>query len=214
MTPRDPKKCVVLPFQLSEFIALSGVVRHLCAGSTTDVMLLADRDHVSSLRPLFAGVPKLRFKFVRPEEVPPTLKALRDAGCDIVRLRGMRVSDPYAAMGISQTALDVERHATSEAALLRATRQAHGDGYVVVHGDYIRTELLPPRAGVVRLPPPAAGNIFNWAGVLEHAAEFHAVDSSYLLMADALSLRTRKFLHTYASAHPTHKYSADVVTIW
>lgn len=210
----SPKKCVVLPFRLSEFIALSGVVRHLCAGSTTDVMLLADRDHVSSLRALFVGVPGLRFMFVLPEEVPATLKALRDAGCDIVRLRGMRVSDPYAAMSIPKPPLEVDRHPTAEAALLHATRQAHGDGYVVVHGDGVRVDLLPQRASVVRLPPSAAHNIFNWVGVLEHAAEFHATDSSYLLMADALSLRTRKFLHAYASAHPTHKYSADVVTIW
>lgn len=192
-----------MPWNLADAIALSPLIRrHVCdeAQSTTDVILLANRDHVSSLRPLFVGVSNVRFLFVGPSHVP-------GPEWDVIQLP--RAKTPVAV----PRSLEVNRNEGMEGALVHAIRQKHGDGYILAHGPGLRTMLFPNRAAVVWLPPPSHGNVFDWIGVIEHATELHAVDSCYLVLADALSLRPRKFLHSYASAQPTRKYSPDIVSI-
>lgn len=91
--------------------------------------------------------------------------------------------------------------------------------YAVVHHDEsrpIRRDLVPQHLAVVDVRDPAfrTDNLFDWITVLDHAAQLHAIDSCFLLVADMLALRCRKFLHAYTSPAVTAARYTDVIAIW
>lgn len=222
------KVCLLPRLALSDLIAINGLVRTLCAESD-DVMVVAKRDHVGPIRSLYGDVPSLRFKFVDSWSSlhSPDGGVLSDAekaGYTIVPLPSFRQSCPYALVGLhaslARTAFVMRRSQDQENALLRRVRDAVGQTFVVVHDDTrrIRRDLLPRGYATVSVRDPAfrTPNIFDWIAVIDNAVQLHGVDSCFMLMADYLALKARKYVHTYADTCRTAnaKYSSDVVLIF
>lgn len=247
------KICILPRLSLSELIHLNGLVRTICERST-DVMLLAKRDHVRPIRNLYGDIPHLRFHFVDTwEQVygpgpgpvrdssdadadaataaaavappPSMLERMERQGYNIVPLASFRESCPYTMMGLpdalAETSFRVTRTLDAESALLDRVRSVVGTVYAVVHDDEdrrIRRHLIPEGLTVVNVRDPRfrRANAFDWIQVLDHAVQLHAIDSCFLLMADMLSLRCRKFCHAYPnpSAHTRSSAYRDVITVW
>lgn len=215
--------CLLPRLSLSELIHLNGLVRTICERST-DVMLLAKRDHVRPIRMLYSDVPHLRFKFVDTWD-DATYDAIEKAGYRLVPLPSFRQACPYALLGmeasLAQTALHVHRNTEAEAALLARVRQRVGSTYIVVHDDEerkIRPDLIPSGHKVVHVRDPEfrTANLFDWVQVIDAAVQLHAIDSCFVTMADALCLRARKFCHAYANPSMSGRPSPyrDVITVW
>lgn len=241
--PQDLDKVCLLPrLSLSELIYISGLVRALVCSrrEECDVMLLAKRDHVRPIRNLYADIPGVRFKFVADwddltKETTPTttgaaagasslLDDIRAQGYRVVPLPSFREACPYSLLELSpalaRTEFRLQRNLDEERALLDRVRREVGDVYVVVHEDEarrIRPQLLPAGVPAVRVRDPAwrTENVFDWVQVIDSAIQFHGVESCFLLMADALDLKARKYCHSYAEATTRNRPGAyrDVITI-
>lgn len=218
------KVCLMPRLSLSELLAIGGLVRAVCERSS-DVMLVCKRDHVSSIRCLFADLrTALRFKFVDSWAGHQTvLDEVEALGYKIIPLPTFRETCPYALLGLDP-GLRTERFALTrsqdgEKQLHDAVVRAVGPTYVVVHEDHtrrIRRELLPAGLAVVDVRDPKfrTSSIFDWIRVIDHAVHFHGIDSCFMLMADMLALRARKYCHAYASPTTSATRYVDVITIW
>ncbi len=231
---RDADRVCLLPrLSLSELIHLSGLVRTICERST-DVMLLAKRDHVRPIRSLYTDVDNLRFRFLDSwddayradgDDQTSLLDQLEAKGYRLVPLPSFREACPYALLGLpvslARSAFEACRNPEAEGELLRRVRAAAGQTFLVLHDDEerrVRRDLMPAGMPVVHVRDPTwrTENIFDWAQVIDHAVQLHGIDSCFVTMADALGLRARKFCHAYVNpqmaGRPTPYH--DVVTVW
>lgn len=223
------KICLLPRLALSELIALTGLARHLCTRHV-DLIMVAKRQHVNSIRCMYEDIPGIRFKFIDAwDELHATdhdggvLKEMERLEYRIIPLPSFREACPYRLLGIDpETARNefmLHRNLKAEESLHARIVQEVGPTYVVVHDDEarrIRRELLPqgiPHVSV-RDPRYRTCNIFDWIQTIDRAAQFHAIDSCFLLTADCLSLRARKYLHAYTAPNTSAHASYDVVTIW
>jgi hypothetical protein len=237
--------CLLPRLSISELIALTGLVRSLCAGSV-QVMLLAKRAHARAVRNLYGNVPGVRFKFVESWDelyTPPEDRGAGDPRGDadagdprdtvlgdlarleyrVVPLPSFREACPYRMLGLDPKAAEYEfqlqRNLGDERALHESIVRRVGTVYAVVHDDparLIRRQLLPQNMPIVDVRDPAfrTANPFDWITAIDRAVQFHGIDSCFMLMADCLGLRARKYLHAYASPAASSASSyRDVVTI-
>lgn len=224
--------CLLPRLAISDLIMINGLVRTLCA--STDVMLLVKRPHASTIRSLYGDITSLRFKFLdswselHSSKNSPTgggvLDDIRRMGYHVVPLPSYRQTCPYALLdmdpALAHTAFSMRRNMEAEAALLAKVQAVVGRTYVVVHDDarVIRRTSIPTGYPVVHVRDPRfrTANMFDWVTVIDQAVQFHGVDSCFMLMADFLGLRARKYLHCYADTCRTGpgKYTADVVKIF
>ena len=215
--------CIVPHLGLGDMIVLNGLIRMACA-QRPEVLLFVKRTYISSLRSLFGDLRNLRLKFVEEahEIHADGQKALRDAearGYEMLLLgvhsgSRWRELDPlwpaalYRQAGLdpsfTHSAFSVQQNNDRENALLAAVRAAVGEVYVVVHDDASRAmtldaRYLPPGMPVVHVDDPRwrTNNIFDYIAVIDNAMQFHSIDSCFMLMADMLSLKARKFCHAY-----------------
>lgn len=212
------KKCLIPRFGLRELVHLNGLVRTLCSRSI-DVMLVVNRSHVSPLRHLFADTKNLRFTFLKDwSDVYKTdvIASLQTSGYEIITLPSFRDTCPYTMLGedpaLARTEFWVHRDEKVER-WVYDTIVGVSQPYIVVYqcpDKRIRTDLLPKGYRIIELPVNA--NPFDWIRVLDHAVQFHAVDSGALLIADIMCLRPQKFFHSYASHDVPTRYH-DVVTV-
>lgn len=227
------KVCLLPRLSLTELIHVSGLVRSICERST-DVMLLAKRDHVRPLRCLYGDLPNVRFQFVDSWD---QLYSAASAGSDslldklekmqyrVVPLPSFREACPYTMLGLASSLavsnFKLQRNLDDERHLLDKVVEAVGSTFVVVHDDdrAIRKDLMPdglPRVHV-RDPRFRTPNPFDWIQVIDQAVQFHGIDSCFLMIADVLALRCRKFCHAYAypTSHPLRPAAyRDVVVVW
>lgn len=209
--------CILPRLSLSELLHISGLVRSVC-GRASDVILVAHRDHVRSIRNMYDGIPNLTFKLVT-RYTHAMLDSVEQQGYHIVPLQTFRSVCPYAVMGLDPL-LAYSQFVTHR--LLENERELHdiicadvGPVYAVVHDDEsrkIRKDLLPQGIPIVSVRDPKyrRGSIFDWVQTIDHAVQFHGIDSCFAMMADMLALRARKFV--YCEDHSSYKYK-DVVPI-
>ena len=238
---KDKKVCIVPHLGLGDMILLNGLVRRVC-GDSKEVMLFVKKAYISSVRSLFADIRNLRLQFV--DEIDDLadgrqVAAVQAAGYDVMLLgdhagsqQDWKALDPvwsramYRAAGLDPADMHdlfcVSRQPDREEAMLRFVRQCVGDVYVVVHDDpgrgfAVDRSRLPPGMPVVHVDDPRwrTTNIFDYVGVLENAMEVHGFDSCFMLMADFLSVRARKFCHEYCkgSAIAPGFYKSDVTIV-
>ncbi len=224
--------CLLPRLSLSDLIQISGLVRTICERST-DVMVLAKRDHVRSIRNLYGDIANARFTFVDSWDqlVARTggeslLAQVEARGYRLVPLPSFREFCPYAMLGLeaalARTAFRLQRNLGEERALLERVKAEVGSVYAVVHDDEgraIRRDTLIP-AGLpivsVRDPRWRTANIFDWVQVIDNASQFHGIDSCFMALADALDLRARKYCHAYAdrATLPRAAMFRDVIVVW
>lgn len=226
----DGERVCVLPrLSLCELIAACGLVRTVCSRST-DVMLVVNRDHVSPVRAMFSDVPNMRFTCVdsweavyagdRPGE-RSFLDAMEAKGYKIIPLPSVRDLDVYGLLGLDRalmhTAFAVHRSSSVEEALLRRVVAETGATFSVKH-DAPDRRIKPGTTGpypVVDVNDPRfkTANIFDWLMVMDRAIELHAIDSCFVMLADVLSLRPRKYVHAYTSPKMPRHYR-DAIVVW
>lgn len=219
------KVCIMPRLALSELLAIAALVRDISA-RVPDVMLLAKRDHVRSLRSMYEDLPNVRFKFIESWDAlhKGVLHDLQTHGYRVIPLPSFREACPYALLGMNPdmalAGFQVQRHLADEHALhARVLEHTGNRPYVVVHHDDhrpLRHYLIPQGYVLINVRDPRfrTANIFDWIETIDQALELHAIDSCFLLMAECLRLRPRKYLHAYASKPSTaHRYK-DVVTIF
>lgn len=213
------KVCVLPRLSLSELLHISGLVRSVCERSS-DVILVAHRDHVRSMRNMYADIPNLTFKLIT-EFTHATLDAVEDMGYRIIPLQSFRDVCPYAIMGVdpalAQTQFVTHRCMESERELHDLICADVGVVYAVVHDDESRPipkHLLPQNIPIVSVRDPRyrRGSIFDWVQTIDQAVQFHGIDSCFAMMADMMALRARKFVYTGHGGGNQHKYK-DVVRI-
>lgn len=223
--PRTPplKACLMPRLSLSELMYLVGLVRELRA-CAIDVLVIAKKAHADHMRPLYGDVGGVRFQFVddwrdvRSDE-------LEAQGYAIVPLSSYRSVCPYRAFGLpcalAASGINIQRDMEAERELLHRVWKAVGTAYVVVHDDAARRiepHLLPASTAVVRVDDPrfATPCVFDWIEALDHALQLHAIDSCFLMLANVLSLRPRKFCHAYADDTASYRPAVygDAITVW
>jgi hypothetical protein len=234
------RTCIVPHLGLGDMIVLNGMVRAACRASD-EVLLFAKRAYVSSVRSLFGDLRNLRLKFVEEahEFYADDCALLRSAeamGYRVVTLgdhtgsREWMATDPawthalYRHAGLDPRLMydrfHVVRNEDREQAMLRTVRAAVGDVYVVVHDDpardlVINRDLLPTGMAVVHVDDPRwrTNNIVDYAAVIDNAMHLHALDSCFMLMADFMDLRPRKFCHAYCREFSGTSYKSNVTVI-
>lgn len=219
----SPKVCLLPRLSLSDLIVVNGLVRAVCE-RCPDVMLVAKRDHVASVRALYGDITSLRFKFVKSWAGHGAVAdEVQARGYVLVPLPSYREACPYALVGLPSSMgpenFVLHRTLAAEAALHDKVVEAVGPVYVVVHHDDdrpIRSHLIPEGYPVVDVRDPRfrTESIFDWIRVIDHAVQLHAVDSCFLVLADVLNLRARKFHHAYASPTVGTARFKDAITIW
>ncbi|QOJ15859.1 MAG: hypothetical protein HRU75_14955 [Planctomycetia bacterium] len=111
-------------------------------------------------------------------------------------------------LGARYAGFCVQRDAQRERALAGRLAPADGAPYVFVHEDPQRGFRLDPARmrgdlPIVRPTPALTDNIFDYAGLIENAAEVHCFDSSFALLADYMDLGPgRRYLHGYVRTYP------------
>ena len=221
------KVCLMPRLSLTEVLLCAGLIRSLCEVAAS-VLVVVPKAHATSVRRLF-DERNVRFAFVDDwaSLTDTVLTTATAQGYDLVPLASYRDACPYTAMGLAWTVaatnLRIQRIGDAERRLLDAVKRVVGDTYVVVHENAarrIRPQLVPAGMPVVRTDDPrfASTTFFDWIQVLDHAMQLHAIDSSYLLLADLLALRPRKFCHAYANDAAGLSFRAgvyrDVVVVW
>lgn len=213
------KVCILPRLSLSELLHISGLVRSVCERSS-DVILVAHRDHVRSLRNMYDDIPNLTFKLIT-EFTHAMLDSVEDKGYRIIPLQSFRVACPYATMGVdpalAQTQFVTHRCLEHERELHNRICKDVGPVYAVVHDDEkrpIKKHVLPKDVPIINVRDPKyrRGSIFDWVQTIDQAVQFHGIDSCFTMMADMLALRARKFVHVYFDQYTVHKYK-DVVPI-
>lgn len=234
--------CIVPHLGLGDMIVLNGLVRETCKDSE-EVLLFVKKAYVSSIRSLFGDIKNLRLKFVDEahELYAHQCRLMRDAvaqGFELVLLgqhsgsEDWKALDPvwsralYRQAGMDprdmHTQFNVARQPGREQAMLQHVRRCVGDIYVVVHDDPSRGFVvdrshLPAGMPEVHVDDPRwrTSNIFDYAAVIDNAMQLHAFDSCFMLMADFMCLRARKFCHTYCKDPdmPAEFYMSDVAMI-
>lgn len=223
-----PKVCLIPRLSLAELIYLVGLVRTL-RSHKMDVMVITHKRHAPHVRVLYGDMPGVRFTFLSGwselHDDEPVLRRMQDAGYTLLPLSSYRTVCPYAVVGlpssVAGTEFNVERAPQAEKALLDRVRAEVGDTYVVVHdkpGRRLRKHLLPDALPVVRVDDPRfqASSPFEWIQVMDHALQLHAVDSCFLMLANILALRPRKFCHAYTDGDMAYRPAVygDALTIW
>jgi hypothetical protein len=225
--PLPLKVCLIPRLSLAELIYLVGLVRTL-RSRKVDVMVITHRQHAPHVRALYGDIPGVRFTFLSGwSELhdEPVLGKMQDAGYELLPLSSYRTVCPYAVVGlpssVAGTEFNIERAPHAEKALLDRVRAEVGDSYVVVHdkpGRRLRAHLLPDALPLVRVDDPRfrAASPFEWIQVMDHALQLHAVDSCFLMLANILALRPRKFCHAYTDGNMAYRPSVygDAITIW
>jgi hypothetical protein len=216
--------CLLPRLAVSELLALAGLVRHLCTARSADVMLIANRAHLGPLRTLLGDVTDVRLKFVDDwGQLPDVLPEIEKAGYRVIPLPGFREVSACRILGISEAdarfEFQVHRRLAVEHALHAKIVDAVGPVYAIVHDDdtrRIRRGLLPSSLPVVSVRDPRfrTDNLFDWIYAMENAAQCHFIDSCFMLLADSLALRTRKFLHAYACRTGPHYRYHDATVIY
>lgn len=220
------KVCLIPRLSLAELIYLVGLVRTL-RSRKIDVMLITNKQHAPHVRALYGDMSGVRFTFLSGwSELHdgPVLSKMQDAGYTLLPLSSYRTVCPYAVVGlpssVAASEFNIERAPHAEKALLERVRAAVGDTYAVVHdkpGRRLRAHLLP-ELPLVRVDDPRfqAASPFEWIQVMDHALQIHAIDSCFLLLANILALRPRKFCHAYADGNMAYRPTVygDAITIW
>ena len=221
------KVCLMPRLSLTEVLACAGLIRSICRVAD-DVLVVAPKAHATSVRRLF-DERNVRFRFVDDwaSLSDTVIGAAEEQGYELVPLASYRDACPYTAMGlpwtVASTQLKIQRFGDVERRLLAMVKEVVGETYVVVHDNAarrIRPHLVPPGMPVVRTDDPrfVAATPFDWIQVIDHAMQLHAIDSSYLLMADLLALRPRKVCHAYANDDAGLPFRAgvyrDVIVVW
>ncbi len=242
----DAKVCLMPRLSFTELVACAGLVRSVCEVAS-DVMVVAPKAHVVSIRRLFEDVRNVRFVFVddwtslslaprvpddgaaTPAPAANILTTIETQGYAAVPVASYREVCPYTAMGVASsmavTKLKVQRFGDVERRLLDIVKEAVGPTFVVVHDNptrRIRTHLIPQGMPVVRVDDPRFASTgktpFDWIQVLDHAMQLHAIDSTYLMLADLMALRPRKYCHAYANDDAGMSFRAgayrDVIVVW
>lgn len=192
-----------------------------------EVMVVARKDHVNVVKALFGDLPGVRFTFVtgwvETWKVPldgggaqqTPLARLEGMGYTLLPLPSYRDVCPYAIVGmpatLAATGFKVQRDMVTERRLLDLVKEVTGGKpYAVVHDEphrRIRSHLIPDTLQTVRTDDPRFDGFRNspfhspihWVQAIDHAVQLHAIDSCFLMMAELLALRPRKFCHAYAS---------------
>lgn len=221
------KVCIIPRMSLSELIYVVGLVRTL-RSCKIEVMVITHKQHAPHVRALYGDMPGVRFTFLsgwNELHDEPVLGKMRDAGYTLLPLSSYRTVCPYAVVGlpssVAASEFHIERVAHAEQALLERVRAAVGMSYVVVHdkpGRRLRTHLLPDSLPLVHVDDPRfkTASPFEWIQVMDHALQIHAIDSCFLMLANILSLRPRKFCHAYADRDTAYRPTVygDAITIW
>ncbi|MBK8913170.1 MAG: hypothetical protein IPM64_00980 [Phycisphaerales bacterium] len=110
-------------------------------------------------------------------------------------------------LGARYAGFAVHRDAQREAALAERLAPADGAPYVFLHEDPQRDfgidrSRLRDDLPIVRPTAGLTDNIFDYAGLIENAAEVHCFDSSFALLTDYMDLAPgRRYLHAYVRSY-------------
>lgn len=216
----NERVCLVPRLSACELIAVCGLVRAVCSRSS-EVMLLVRKDHVGLIRHLFDAVPNLRFTRVDSTGDAAVLDSMERNGYKLIPLPSVRDMDVYALLGLSRdllhTGFTVVRNISAENALLDKVVHAVGESFVVLHDSHthrIKRDAIASSYPIVDVRDPAfrTWNILDWITVLDRAIELHAIDSCFMMLADILALRARKYVHAYPGTKlPRHFRDAIIV---
>lgn len=197
---------------LGDHILCRELVRHLLAihGS---LGLFVKRPYLESVRFMYRDDPAIRFFAVRDDrEVARFLRHWPDAACIRIGFDELDISrhsfaeDFYRQFGLDYAKRwegTVRRDPEREEALYRRL-VGHPGPYLFLHDDpgrgyVIDRRRVTPDLPIIRPLPGLTPNIFDYALVMERAAEIHCMDSSFRHVADTLGLSgPRLFLHLYA----------------
>lgn len=232
MLKRDAMVCLLPRLSLSDLLAARGLVKHLVCQGAAHVMVLAPKRYASEVRMLYGDMNDVRFTFVTgwqdlysetAGQAGSVLESLQARGYDIVPLASFHDTCPYKTMGVppeeARVGFQLTRCLHRERALHARVVAAVGPVYAVVHDDpgrRIRRHLLPAGVPVVDVRDPLwrAPNVFDWIQTMDHAAEVHAIDSCFMLLADTLMLRARKVVHAYAGGGTRVRYHDAAAVVY
>lgn len=197
---------------LGDHILCNALVRHFAARHAT-LGLFVKRRYLESVRFMYRDNPGIRFFAVRDDrEVATFLRRWPQAPCIRIGFENLDITRlSFAESFYQQVGLDyarrwdgiVPRDRAREEALYHRLVGQPGP-YIFMHDDpgrgyVIDRDRLPAGVPVVRPLPGLTDIIFDYALVMERAAEIHCMDSSFRHVVDTLELSgPRLFLHLYA----------------
>lgn len=104
-----------------------------------------------------------------------------------------------------------------------AARVKPAEPYAFIHDDALRKMCISDAGMTLSIVRPAglgsdAPLLFDYLGIIEHAAEIHCIDSCFALMIDAVGINRpeqKKYLHTYAKGGIPYKnlYKTDWIFV-
>ena len=209
---------------LGDMLAFAGAVFHLCA-ERPEVVLACKKQYVDTALHLFKDLDNLKLAPIDGdpyEEGAAKLQQFVDLDYDtlplgyhsgqtwrvpevswltsLYRQAGVAASMRYENFPVVIPSLDADSpEVTTMQSCLDAAGVRRGQDYAFVHDDPDRGYDLKYDGDlpIVR-PGQPHRNLFDYALLLQEAAELHVIDSSFAHLADLQNPPCPKFLHTYA----------------
>ena len=193
---------------LGDMLICNGMVRHLAA-SGRQVLVACKYATTTSIKFMYRDLPNVHLLPVSDDHIispnfggdGTILRALDGAGYDLMLLglhrghllEGSGFADAFYNQALVPTAcryshFHVERDRASEQRFMRA------GSYVFKHDDPGRGFVINLQSSLPIVEPGGADdregsdNIFNFLGLMEHAAEIHTFDTSWAWLADLFDL--------------------------
>lgn len=196
---------------ISQLVHAAGLVRTACArpDARDVVLMLRESGYAMTARRLFSDL-HAKVRFVIGGALPPPPPGV---DTEVVDVPCFRRACCYAPHDLPRRAcvdaFDVARNEEAEKKLLQRVRRHVGTTFVVVHDDEsrrIKKDMLPEGLPVVSVRDPRWRTpcIFDWAATINHAVQFHGIDSCFLRMAHIMGLKARKYCHAYADRQAPH----------
>ena len=203
---------------LGDYLVCNGLIRNIVKKYPVDIFaLFTNRAYKESIEFMLGDIPNLEFPLVPQVEFSRTyiLPYIKDPDYDLIvigydTLDKSKTADRsfYEAMGYDfekrWTDFYVDREWEMEMALF--------DKFEVKEGKYIFLHESPgigvndntidrsklPDLPIVQADIKLTRNIFDYCYLLEHAAEIHCIESSFLFLIDSIKTNAELFSHRYA----------------
>ena len=194
------KMCFVVG-ELETFLALHGLIRHLCEDEEDDVALIISSDLVHHVR-LYDRLSLIRFWVARDDDAICTAKAKAlDLGYKVHMAGAEHVTDLYERLGFSTRAMtrnvDIARDMERERTHFLAVAAEHHT-YMIVEGD-VDPASLPGGIPALRIN---FTRLTDTCTILDNAIQLHSSGGPLLMLAEILKLRCARFCHAASSPYP------------
>ena len=202
---------------MGDYLIVNGLIRNIIKRAPNkDFILMVNNKHSVSIPFMFRDIKNLKFCFVPPIEMnEKTIKPyIKDFIYELILIgyNNMDYITPSDMMFYKQFGVDfnkrwtdfyIERDSKKEKELFDKFNIKDNE-YIFLHEGGSNNDCFIDRTKIksnLKVVSPEKGlteNIFDYCYIIEHAAEIHVIESSFLFLIDSILTNGKLYAHRYA----------------